>query len=107
MQDDLRYITFKQFIYTVNIRQYYNEKQDATNIRIYPDIEEIRDKDLWFDFSWYDWANKDACWKILSNVLSEKILKSYITDIWLDENINVLSIRLENKPTESLQSLKN
>jgi hypothetical protein len=108
MQDDLRYITFKQFIYTVNIRRYDNEKQTGTDIRIYPDnIEYTHENTSWFDLCWYDWFNKDAVWNYLNVVLSEDVLNSYVSDIWLDENEDILSIRLVSKPTESLLSLKN
>ena len=108
MQDDLRYITFKQFIYTVDIRRYDNEKQTGTDIRIYPDnIDRVHENTSWFDLCWYDWVNKDSVWKYLSIILSKDILNSYVSYIWIDKDEDILSVRLISKPTESLSSYKN
>ena len=107
MQDDLRYITFKQFIYTVDIGQYINEKMDATSIRIYTDLDKDKTKDNWFDLGFYDWSFKASAWKFLEKVLSKEILNSYVERIWIDDTFDILCIDLVSKPTESLSSCKN
>ncbi len=108
MQDDLRYITFKQFIYTVDISKYFNEKQDAVCIRFFLEDSEISNcTTSWFDLAWYDWHNKDASWNILNKILSKEILNSQIERIFMDDEINTLCLDLIFNPTESLSSSKN
>ncbi len=105
MNEELKYITFKQFIYTVNIRYFFNEKQDSRSIRIYTDL--IEGKENWFDFAWYDFFNKDATWELLETILSPQILESVIDNIWLDDNIDSICIYLVHQPKEDLTIMKN
>lgn len=97
----LEYLTFKQFVYTINIRQYYNEKEDACPIRIYLDTIS------WIDLAWYDWCNKDTCWEFLEKILNKDILNSYVTSMGFIEDNNQIYIWLDPNPTETLKEFAN
>lgn len=97
MEKKLEYITFKQFIYTINIRQYINEKQDAYPIRIYLDVNK------WIDLGWYDWTNKGTCMETLELFLKKEILDSYVTSLGLIEDTEQIYVYLEENPQCSLE----
>ena len=106
MEENLRYITFKQFIYTLSIRRSEEPGAEGNDIRIYPDIEGYN-KNNWFDLCWYDFFNKSSVWNYLEKILSKDILNSFVDTIWEDSDSEMLCISLVNHPTESLSSLKN
>ena len=84
----MEYITFKQFIYTINIRKCPKSKdggvlQDNTTIRIYYDTS---DTDNYIEIGWYDYYSKDVSWELLKEMLSKKIIDSIVTDFVYDED---------------------
>lgn len=107
----MEYITFKQFVYTINIRDYYvgssgTECHDNKIVRIYYNFDNMKE---YIDLGWYDYYNKDAVWEVLENTLNKKILDSVITDIGYNEDYSVLEIWTEQKEnlTETLKELQN
>lgn len=111
--EELKFITFKQFIYTINIRQYYTnfqnkEVKDGYPIRIYYS-EGFMDykKEEWFDLSWYDFTAKEAVWDNLSKILKEEVLNSFVTDFRYDEEIEQIVVYLEKQPNASLEEYQN
>ena len=100
MNKKMPFITFKQFIYTINIRKYYKSKtgegiQDNKVIRIYYNYEINKEK--YIDLGWYDYYTKDEIWDILKTMLNKNILEGYVTDFFYDEDKSVLTIYVENK----------
>ena len=95
----MEFITFKQFIYTINVRQYNEEcssvedRHDSQVIRLY-----WKDKiDNWIDIGWYDFDRKGMVWDRLSLFLNENILNSIVTNVQLDIEMNELKVYLEDK----------
>lgn len=90
------FITFKQFIYTINIRNYYrstltqNEVEDNNIIRIYYGKE--FDKNCYIDIGWYDYFRKDSIWKILESYLKKEILDSVVTDFSFNEDFMLMEV---------------
>lgn len=108
----MEYITFKQFIYTINIRDCYlnlNQKEILDNevIRINWSKEGEGRKDFYIDIGWYDYANKDFVWEVLETYLSKEILNSVVTDFRYNEDFNCLELWLQFEYTESLQEYQN
>lgn len=108
----MEYITFKQFIYTINIRNFYlNEQRKEIKgneiIRINWSKEgETKDR-FYIDIGWYDFFNKDSVWDILETYLSEKILNSYVTGFLYNEDFNCIEVWLQEKVVETLQEYQN
>ena len=90
----MKYITFKQFIYTINIRDCYtkNGKEILDNqiIRIYQGTE--YKKDNYIEIGWYDYFNKDAVWDILKETLNKNILDSVVTDFRYNDEYMVFEV---------------
>lgn len=99
------YITFKQFIYTINIRDVYfnngNEIDDCKVLRIH--FGGIRD---WFYLGWDDFITKYEVWERLEKVLKPEILNSYITSIRYNEDMNTLDVCIDDKPIETIEEYK-
>ena len=111
--EELEFITFKQFIYTINIRQYYTnfqnkEVKDGYPIRIHYS-EGCMDykKEEWFDLSWYDFTAKETVWNNLSKILKEEVLNSFVTDFRYDEEIEQIVVYLEKQPNATLEEYQN
>ena len=107
----MEYITFKQFIYTINIRDYYvssngTECHDNKIIRIYYDFNNTK---KYIDLGWYDYYSKGTVWEVLESTLNKKILDSVITDIGYNEDYSILEIWTEQKEnlTETLKEFQN
>lgn len=101
-EDTMGYITFKQFIYTLNTRNVWfnngKEIDDSQTIRIH--YGGIRD---WFYLGWDDFVTKNEVWHRLETILSPKILNSYIMDIRYNDEWNCLDVSIDNEPTETLE----
>lgn len=100
MNKKMPFITLKQFIYAINIRDcYYSDdgKEIDSNkiIRIYYDYD--MKKEGYIDLGWYDYYDKDKIWDILKTMLNKNILEGYVTDFFYDEDKSVLTIYVENK----------
>lgn len=108
----MEYITFKQFIYTINIRDCYTNKNnretlDNSIIRINWSKKGDNKKDFYLDIGWYDYYNKDSVWEILESYLSRQILDSIVTDFRFNEEFNCIELWLQLQPLESLQEYQN
>lgn len=95
----MEYITFKQFIYTINIRELYKSENDEslqgnTTIRIYHN--NIKSKD-YVEIGWYDYHNKDTSWELLKEVLNEQILDSIVTDFRYNEDYSCFEVYVSSK----------
>lgn len=106
------YITFKQFIYTINIRNCYlsQEGKEINNngiIRIYYGTEFKNDN--YIEIGWYDYFNKDTVWKILKETLNKNILDSVITDFRYNDNYSCIEVCVAKKEDlgETLQEYQN
>ena len=92
----MEFITFKQFIYTINIRESCKsiisgkEVEDGCAIRIHYGKE--YKKDDYIDISWYDFFNKGTVWKILGNYLKKEILESVVTDFFFNEDFGIIEV---------------
>ncbi len=92
----MEFITFKQFIYTINIRESCKsiisgkEVEDGCAIRIHYGKE--YKKDDYIDISWYDFFNKGTVWKILRSYLKEEILESIVTDFSFNEDFELIEV---------------
>ena len=92
----MEFITFKQFVYTINIREGYQsiisgkEVEDGRAIRIHYGKE--YDKDNYIDICWYDFFNKGTVWKILGSYLKEEILESVVTDFFFNEDFGLIEV---------------
>ena len=70
-------ITFKQFIYTCNIRSCYNNSegkliQDNVVIRIFPpNWTGSKLEHSYIDLGWYDYTEKSYIWEQLEKTLSK------------------------------------
>lgn len=105
MKKKLEFITFKQFIYTINIRDCYKNRfgkeiDDSKIIRIYY-------KERHIELGWYDFTAKDSVYQTLSTFLKKEIMESYITDMYYDEDVEELTLHLDDNPKEDLLSLAN
>ena len=92
----MEFITFKQFIYTINVRNYNEEnldKLDSQIIRLYWKSETKN----WIDIGWYDFEIKDNVWNRLSLFLNDKILNSIVVQINMDYDLNELKVYLEDR----------
>lgn len=86
----MKFITFKQFIYTINIRYCHNDLDDNYMIRLYYGTE--HKKDNYIEIGWYDFFNKDTIWNILENSLNKKILDSIVTDFRYNEDYGCIEV---------------
>lgn len=109
----MNFITFKQFIYTINIRDcYLSEKgielEDNQVIRIYYKTN-FNTKDHFIEIGWYDYFNKDTVWKILLETLNKNILNSVVTDFRYNEDYKVFEVyvSLEKDLKCTLQEYQN
>ena len=108
--DELKYITFKQFVYTINIRDCYtsrlgNEVMDNQIIRL---IYNSNNKDDYIDIGWYDFFNKDAIWGRLEKTLNKNILESIVTDFKYQDDYSCIVVYLADKNiSESLAEYQN
>lgn len=105
------FITFKQFIYTLNIRDYHtNSKgekcQDNDVIRIHLDSSS-HDSFNYIELGWYDYMAKDDTWKILEITLNKSILNSKITDIQYNDKFNILEVWIDEKPDCTIEEYQN
>lgn len=96
----MEFITFKQFVYTINIRNCYTnqsqkECEDNYIIRIYY-CENYSNRE-YIDIGWYDYTNKDTTWKILENSLNQKILNSVVTDFRYDKDYGCIEVYVSDK----------
>lgn len=94
----MEYITFKQLIYTINIRELYKTKNDEslqgnTTIRIY----NVKSKDDFVEIGWYDYYNKDTSWDLLKEVLNEQILDSIVTDFRYNGDYSCFEVYVSSK----------
>ena len=94
------YITFRQFVYTINIRDFHmsfngKECQDNSIIRIYYGSD--YKKGMYIDIGWYDYFNKDTVWDVLENSLNKKILDSVVTDFQYNEDYLCFEVYLQSK----------
>ena len=108
----MEYITFKQFVYTINIRDcYLTDKGKEMNgndiIRIYYGTE--FKKDNYIEVGWYDYFNKDTVWEILNKTLNKNILESVVTDFGYNEDCMCFEIyvALKKDLRETLQEYQN
>ena len=101
MSKNLEYITYKQFIYTINIRNCYQSCKNKDIMDCYP--IRLYYKEQWIDIGWYDYTTKRAVVETLSQFLTKEIMNSYVTDLRLDEEIEELIVYLEDKPIETLE----
>lgn len=109
----MEYITFKQFIYTINIRDYYTsfftkkEVEDGALIRIHYGTE--YKKDDYIDISWYDYFCKDSVWKILESYLKKEILESVVTDFSFNQDYGLIEVYICSRKdlVENLEKIKN
>lgn len=111
--DEIQFISFKQFIYTINIRNCYllngKEINDNEIVRLFYKSNGIVGKDNYIDLGWYDYFNKDSVWKILEETLNQNILDSIVTDFRYDIDYNCIVVYLSNKNEikETLQEYAN
>lgn len=104
----LEYITFKQFIYTINLRDIkygkYNGEEiyDTQVIKIY--FDEFKD---WIELGWYDFTAKNSILECLEKFLNKNILESYIRDIKYDDEAEILTVWLIKDISESLEDYQN
>ena len=109
-EEKLKYITFKQFIYTINIRDCYtsrlgNEIMDNQIIRL---IYDSNNKNDYIDIGWYDFYTKDEIWKTLEKTLNQSILDSIVTDFKYQDDYSCIVVYLANKNiTENLTDYAN
>ena len=102
----LDYITFKQLFYTLNIRsckysKFENEViEDCKAIKIY--YNECFSRN-WIQLGWNDIVDKLSSWKLLERFLKPEILNSYVTDIYYNDEEEILEIYLEDEPVETLE----
>lgn len=97
----MKNITFEQFINTYNFREVIPSRyadspcRDTTKI-IRINFEELAygDYDCWFEFGVYDWAHNKH--RLVNEVLSDKILNSYVESISYSDEDNVLIVDLTN-----------
>ena len=109
----MEYITFKQFVYTISIRDCCksafsgSEIEDNHVIRIYYGKE--YDKDNYIDIGWYDFLRKGSVWKILGSYLKKEILESVVTDFFFDEDFGLIEVYTCSKEDlrESLEEYMN
>lgn len=109
----MEYITFKQFIYTINISDYYTsaltkkEVEDGALIRIHYGTE--YKKDDYIDISWYDYFRKDSVWKILESYLKKEILESVVTDFSFNQDFDCIEVYICSRKdlVEDLEKIKN
>lgn len=109
----MEYITFKQFIYTINIRTCYTspitgeEIDDSNMLRVYYGVE--YDKNNYIDIDWYDYSCKNTVWKTLEKYLKKEILESVVTDFSFNQDlccIEVYTCAKENMQ-ENLEEYQN
>lgn len=109
----MEYITFKQFIYTISIRNCYTSPitgatiDDDVSIRVY--YGRGYDKYDYIDISWYDYSRKDTAWKTLEKYLREEILESIVTDFFFNQDLCCIEVYTCTKKDveESLQEYQN
>lgn len=104
---ELQYITFKQFFYTINIRNCYGD--DIENNQIIRLINNNENEDNYIEIGWYDYFNKDSSWKILEKTLNKNILDSIVTDIRYEEKYNCIFVYWANRSNmnETLEEYTN
>lgn len=109
----MKFITFKQFIYTINITDYHRtittgkEIKDNRILRIHYGRE--YNKDDYIDIGWYDYFCKNNVWKILESYLKKEILESVVTDFLFNEDFFMIEVFTCSKEDleESLEEYQN
>lgn len=92
----MEYITFKQFFYSINIRNCYissltnKEVDDGFIIKLFYGKE--YDKYDYMDISWYDYTRKADAWKTLEKYLKKEILESIVTGFYFDQDYGCLVV---------------
>lgn len=97
----LNFITFKQFIYTINIR--YCPDSDTMDNKIIRLLFNDVSNNNYIDLGWYDYFHKDTCWEILEKMLNERVLESVVTDFWYDDKFDCICVCLQDKDYETLE----
>lgn len=97
--DELKYITFKQFIYTINIRDCFinNSGKETMDNQIIRLIYDSDNKDAYIDIGWYDYCPKNEIWKRLEKTLNKNILDSVVTDFRYQDDFNCIIVYLADK----------
>lgn len=115
-KNELGYITFKQLIYTLNIRDIRygrfekKEIEDTQIIKIYYDDNSSESFGIERDYlqiGWNDFYNKDKVWENLEKFLKKEVLNSYVTDIKYNDEEEILTIWTNKKPFETLEEHQN
>lgn len=93
----MKFITFKQFIYTINISNcHYNNEgktiDDNDIIRIHLDNDFNHDKDNYIDLGWYDMSSKLDSYNILEKYFNKNVLESVVTDFQYNDDINCIEV---------------
>lgn len=109
----MEYITFKQFVYTISIRNCFTspitgkEIDDGTMLRVYYGRE--YDKYDYIDIDWYDYSRKNTVWKTLEKYLKKEILESVVTDFSFNQDLCCIEVYTCAKKDveESLEEYKN
>ena len=109
----MEYITFAQFIYTINIRSCYTsaltgkEVDDGAVLRVHygRDFDECN----YIDISWCDYSRKNDVWENLEKYLKKEILESIVTDLYFNRDLCCMEIYTCAKENveESLEEYKN
>lgn len=102
----LKNITFKQFIETYNFREAIPSRYADSPCRhstkvIRIDFRELVDgyDGCWFEFGVYDWG--DSKYRLINQVLDDRILNSYISSISYSDDDEILIVDLtKDKYTE-------
>ena len=100
----MKSITFKQFMLTYNFRYYREDcKEDAHRmntscIRIeYPTGNDVYKSHEWLEFGMYDYGGNSYKLQQLKSVFNEKILNSYVSDFYYDDDLEIFVVRLSEE----------
>ena len=98
----MKVIKFKDLIGLYNFRYCLNDINDhnTKTIRIYPSFsesDELSDGIDYFEFGVNDWSGNTL--KIAEEVLSEKVLNSYVFSITVNDETDVLDVSLTDDIT--------
>nr|DAQ36297.1 MAG TPA: hypothetical protein [Caudoviricetes sp.] len=109
----MEYITFKQFIYTIGIRDCYTSPitgatiDDGLSIRVY--YGRGYDKYDYIDISWYDYSLKKDAWKTLEKYFKKEILESIVTSFFFNQDLCCIEVYTcaKGDVEENLEEYKN
>lgn len=109
----MEYITFKQFIYTIGIRDCYTSPitgatiDDGVSIRVY--YGRGYDKYDYIDISWYDYSLKKDAWKTLEKYFKKEILESIVTNFFFNQDLCCIEVYTcaKGDVEENLEEYKN